>query len=85
MYSTRYANTFTDEDTVSGSSTVSLPRSSGKIVLTNDSATQDLTVQFKTGADALTLKPTESLDVYYRTREVLLAGTSVPYRLWVFS
>ncbi len=86
MHSTRFANVFTNEGAVSGTSTITLPFSSGKIIITNDSANKDLTVRLKTGANALTLKPTETLTLYYRTLEVVLAGSaSVPYRLWVFS
>lgn len=85
MYAARFANVFTDEGTVSGSTTISLPHTSGKIIVTNDSSTKNLGVQLKTGANSLTLKPTETLTLYYRTLEVLLTGSSVPYRLWVFS
>ncbi len=85
MHSTRFANTFTEEGTVDGSSTIALPRSSGKIIVTNDSSTKSLTVRLKAGGSPLTLKPTETLTLYYRTLVVVLTGTAVPYRLWVFS
>lgn len=85
MHSTRFANAFADEGTVSGSTTIALPRSSGKIIVTNDSSTKDLSVRLKDGGSVLTLKPTETLTLYYRTLEMVLSGNSVPYRLWVFS
>lgn len=85
MHSTRFANVFTNEGSVSGALTISLPRSSGKIIVTNDSATKDMGVRLKAGGNELTLKPTETLTLYYRTTEMVLSGSSVPYRLWVFS
>lgn len=85
MHSTRFANVFTNEGSVSGSSTISLPRSSGKIIVTNDSSTKSMGVRLKAGGSVLTLKPTETLTLYYRTTEMVLSGSSVPYRLWVFS
>ncbi len=85
MYSTRFANTFTRETTVSGSETVLFPSNSGQIIVTNDSTTTNLTVRLTGGGDQLTLKPNEALNVYYRTSGMVLAGNDVPYRLWVFS
>ena len=76
MHSTRFANTFTDEGSVSGSTTIALPRSSGKIIVTNDSSTKDLGVRLKAGGSELTLKPTETLTLYYRTLEMVLSGNS---------
>ena len=85
MHSTRWANTFTKEGTLGGVETIALPRTSGKIIVTNDSGSKDLSVRLKAGGDALTLRPTETITLYYRTSGVVLQGNSVPYRLWVFS
>ena len=85
MYSSRFSNVATNEGTVDGSSTIVLPRSSGKLILTNDSSIKPLGVQLKPGSDSLTLKPTETLTVRYRTSTIVLTGVSVNYRVWAFS
>ncbi len=85
MHSTRFANTFTREGSVDGVETINLARTSGKMIITNDHSTKNLTVRLKTGGNILTLKGTETITLYYRTSEVVLQGKSVPYRLWVFS
>ena len=79
----RYANVFTDEG-VAVSANVTLPFSSGEIVLTNDSSTKNLILRVA-GSD-ITLLPTETLTLrQFRAKDITLFGDSVPYRLWSFS
>lgn len=85
MYTdTIYANISVDEGTVSTSANVSIPWLTSKLIVTNDSATEDLTVKLKTSSDGITLKPEETLTVKYRTRKLALLGSNVPFRVWAF-
>lgn len=78
-----FANVETTEATIT-SANVNFSRQSAKLIITNDSASEDLTVQMKPGVDPLTLKPTETLTLHYRTRQLVLTGNSVPVRVWAF-
>jgi len=79
-----HANFESYEGTVTTPTTVSFDRKSRKIVILNDSASNDLTYKFKTSQTVGTLKPTESLSVYVRANQVILDSTSAAYRVWVF-
>jgi len=78
-----YANLDSHEGSVSGTATVTLLRNSGKLVVTNDSATQNLQFKFNASETYATLKPTETLSVQVHTKEVLLSGSG-SYRIWSF-
>ena len=79
-----FANIETNEGTVAASANVSFSRQSAKLIVTNDSATKDLIVKMKPTTDGLTLKPTETLTIHYRTRQIALIGSNVDYRVWAF-
>jgi len=75
-------NLSTHEGTCTTTATVTFAWPIRQVVITNDSATQDLSFKFNTGETFATLKPTETVSMRMGTRTVFLAGTSVPYRVW---
>ena len=79
-----YANFQALEGTVTTPTTVSFNRRSRHIVITNDHATEDLNFKFNSSETNGTVKAGESFSVYFRSSEVIIDGTSVPYRIWVF-
>lgn len=80
-----YANFESYEGSVNGTTTVDLARKSRHIIITNDSASQNLQFKFNSSETLGTLKPTESLVLEIRTKEVYLSsGASVDYRIWVW-
>ncbi len=80
-----YANFFKSEDTTTGAITVTFPWKARRIVITNDSGSNDLEFKYQPGQDFATLKPTETISASLHSQTVLLnspsAGT-VPYRVW---
>lgn len=81
MSSQVIANVYSSEGSVAGSATVTFPWRPRKVVITNDSSINDLTVTIK--GQALTLKPTETLTAQIALSSVGLAGTAA-YRVWGF-
>ncbi len=79
-----YANLESLEGTVNGEITLNLVRKSRKLIITNDHATQDLGFKFNESEAFGTLKGTESLSLYFWTKTIILSGTNVPYRIWIF-
>ena len=77
-----YANFEVLEGTVSGETTLQLARRSRKLVILNDHASRDLQFKFHASGNFATLKPTESVSMYFRAKNVILDGTDVPYRIW---
>jgi hypothetical protein len=75
------ANVYSAEGSVAGSATVTFPWRPRKVVVTNDSVINNLTVTIK-GQD-LTLKPTETLTAILTLSSVGLSGTA-DYRVWGF-
>ena len=79
-----YANFESFEDTVTTSTTLNLTRRSRMIVITNDHASNDLSFKFNSSESNGTIKPSESFSLYFRTKTIIINGTSVPYRIWVY-
>ena len=80
-----YANFESLEGTSTGSEqTLTLTRRSRHVVITNDHATEDLTWKLNASETAGTVKAGESFSAYFRTSTLIINGTSVPYRIWVF-
>jgi len=79
-----YANFESLEGTATAETTLTLVRKSRKIVITNDHPTADLTYKFNSSETAGTLKGTESLSLYFITKQIIINGTNVPYRIWVY-
>jgi len=75
------ANVYSAEGTLAGSATVSFPWRPRKVVITNDSSINNITVTIK--GQNLTLKPTETLTAMLTLSTVDLAGTA-DYRVWGF-
>ena len=72
------------EGTVTTETTLTLTHKSRKIVITNDHPTADMTYKFHASESAATLKGTESLSLYFVAHQIIISGTNVPYRIWVF-
>jgi len=79
----RLANVETFEAEVQISAAISFGSTTAKIMVTNDSSTEDLTLVLVTG-QGITMKPTETLTVPYRADSLTLRGANVPYRVWGF-
>lgn len=79
-----YANLESLEGTVDGETTLNLTRRSRRMVITNDHATADLKFKFNTSETFGTLKGTESLSLDFWTKTIILSGTNVPFRVWIF-
>lgn len=79
-----HANFEAYEGTVSTETTVNLNRRSRKISISNDSSSADLSFKFNSSESFGTLKSTETVSLYIRTNEVIIDGSGVAYRIWVF-
>jgi hypothetical protein len=79
-----YANFESQEGTVATPTTLTLQRKSRHIVITNDHATEDLSYKFNSSETNGTVKAGESFSLYFRTNTIIIDGTSVPYRIWVY-
>jgi len=79
------ANLESLEGTATTETTLTLTRKSRKIVITNDHPTANLTYKFNASETAATLKGTESLSLYFTTNQIIINGTNVPYRIWVYA
>ena len=79
-----YANLESIEGAVNGELTLSLTRKSRKIVITNDASSADLRYKFNMSEEFATLKSTETLSLYFTTKQIIISGTNVDYRIWVF-
>ena len=79
-----YANFESLEGTVTEPTTLTLTRRSRHIVVTNDHATEDLSYKFNSSETNGTVKAGESFSLYFRTSTIIIDGTSVPYRIWIF-
>lgn len=65
--------------------TLTLTRKSRKIVITNDHASNTLSYRFNDSETNGSIKGTETLSLYFTTNQIIINGTSVPYRIWVYS
>jgi hypothetical protein len=73
------------EGTTTGlTQTFDLTRKSRKIVITNDHASSDLFYKFNASEDFGTIGGTESLSLYFTTNTIIIQGTDIPYRIWVY-
>jgi len=79
-----YANFESLEGTVATPTTLTLTRRSRHIVITNDHATEALSYKFASSETNGTIKAGESFSLYFRTSTIIIDGTSVPYRIWVY-
>jgi len=79
------ANLESLEGTATTETTLTLTRKSRKIVITNDHPTAYLTYKFNSSETVATLKGTESLSLYFTTNQIIINGTNVPYRIWVYA
>ena len=79
------ANLESLEGTATTETTLTLTRKSRKLVITNDHPTANLTYKFNASETVATLKGTESLSLYFTTNQIIINGTNVPYRIWVYA
>jgi len=70
------------EGTVSSPTTLTFPWNAYRMIITNDHASNDLT--FTITGSAATLKPTETISLNLRAGSLIINGTSVPYRVWIY-
>jgi hypothetical protein len=70
------------EDTLNGEVTITFTLRAKKLIITNDSASNNLQYKFKNSEDFATLAPTETesfTDI--SLTQLTLLGTNVPYRI----
>ena len=79
-----HANFEALEGTVTTPTTLTLARKSRKIIITNDHPTNTLSYKFNSSETSGTLKGTETLSILFTTNQIIIDGTSVPYRIWVY-
>lgn len=73
------------EGTTDGTTqTLTLTRRSRKIVIINDHASNTLSYKFNSSEDWGTLKGSETVSLYFTTGQIIITGTTVPYRIWVY-
>ena len=77
-----YANLDAQEGTLTGTTTLTFKFRARRVVITNDSASADLSFKFNATESYATLKPTETVSLQHLTKTVLLSGTGVTYRVW---
>jgi hypothetical protein len=80
-----HANLESLEGTSDGTvQTLTLKRKSRKLVIINDHASSPLSYKFNDSEDFATLKGTEVLTIYFTTNQIIIQGTSCPYRIWIY-
>ena len=79
-----HANFEALEGTVTTETTLTFNRRSRRIVITNDHASNDLLYKFNDSETFGTLKGTETLSIYFSAKQIIIDGTNVPYRIWVY-
>ena len=79
-----YANLESLEGTVTTATTLTLKRKSRKIIITNDHPTNNLSFKFNASETYGTLRGTETLSILHTTNQIIINGSNVPYRIWVF-
>jgi hypothetical protein len=79
-----YANFESLEGTVTTPTTLTLARKSRHIVITNDDASNALSFKFNSSETNGTIKAGESFSTYVSTNQIIIDGSSVAYRIWVF-
>lgn len=77
-----YRNLDAREGTINGAVTLTLNLRPRRIIITNDSASADLSFKFNATEEYATLKPTETITLDIAHKEVRLSGMNVPYRVW---
>lgn len=78
-----YANLEAKEGLVTTETTLTFSKPWRQYIITNDSATKDLS--FKVSANDLafaTLKPTETVTLNVTTKTITINGSNVAYRIW---
>jgi hypothetical protein len=79
-----YANLESLEGTVNSETTLSLTRKSRKIIITNDHPTNSMSFKFNDSETYATLRGTETISLYFTTNKIIIDGTNITYRIWVF-
>lgn len=79
-----HANFEALEGTVTTPTTLTLVRKSRKIIITNDHPTNTLSYKFNASETSGTLRGTETLSILFTTNQIIIDGTNVPYRIWVY-
>lgn len=80
----RMANVETHEGTVSGSKTITFGLRSAKLIINNDSSTEDLEVTLS-NEQKMTIRGLETVTIPFRIGSLTIQGTEVPYRIWSFA
>ena len=79
-----HANFEALEGTVTTATTLTFNRKSRRLVITNDHPTEVLSYKFNDSETYGSLKGTETLSLYFTTNQIIINGTNVPYRVWVY-
>jgi hypothetical protein len=79
-----HANFEALEGTVTTETTLTFNRRSRRIVITNDDPSNSLSYKFNDSEAFGTLKGTETLSIYFSAKQIIIDGSSVDYRIWVY-
>ena len=82
MACTMYANLEVYEDNTSSLTDITFKLKPRKVIITNDSTTDNLQFRFNTAFGYATLHPTETITLEITSRNLFLIGTNVDYRIW---
>ena len=72
------------EGIVTTETTLTLTRKSRRIVITNDHGDNNFFYIFNDSESFGTIGPTETLSLDFTTNQVIINGTNVPYRIWIY-
>lgn len=72
------------EGTISSETTLTFPWKPRKVIITNDSASNELSFKLNSSESYGTLNPTETLALETHSKTLIINGTSVAYRIWGF-
>ena len=75
------SNLRVSEGTLLGESTISFDIRFRVITITNDSGSTEMTYKFNTTETASTLKPSETISLKIKSKDVILSGSNVDYRI----
>jgi len=70
------------EGILAGEQTITFAKQSRKVIVTNDSPSEDLLFKFTSAGEFGTLKPTETMDLMFQTTQVFLSANGANFRVW---
>ena len=82
MGTVSYGNLDTREGNLNGTLAITFNWKPRRIIITNDSTSNDLSFKFNDSETYATLKPTETITLDMASKTMTIQGTNIPYRVW---